>query len=130
MRYTLTAVALVGLLIGCNGQDGPQTTEIDPPTRTLDQLSPEHDGPADMHQRDRDGMPPPATFEAESPDNDLPAGVVPGEQSYVVEEGDTLWSIAERLLGDGQRWRDIVEMNPGLVPEELHAGQTLSLPEE
>ena len=47
---------------------------------------------------------------------------------YVVQKGDTLWSISERLLGSGRRWKEIVEMNPGLVPHQLRIGQTLRIP--
>ena len=31
----------------------------------------------------------------------------------IVERGDTLWSIAERHLGAGERWREIAELNDG-----------------
>ncbi|OYN90342.1 LysM peptidoglycan-binding domain-containing protein [Parenemella sanctibonifatiensis] len=42
---------------------------------------------------------------------------------------DDLWSIAERELGDGGRWHEIVALNPGLDPlAELHPGQQLRLP--
>ena len=34
---------------------------------------------------------------------------------YVVEHGDTFWSIAERLLGDGLRWKEILTINDGAV---------------
>ncbi|MGH9920795.1 MAG: LysM peptidoglycan-binding domain-containing protein, partial [Nitrososphaerales archaeon] len=35
--------------------------------------------------------------------------------SYVVEPGDTLWSIAERELGSPLRWREIAALNLGRV---------------
>jgi two-component SAPR family response regulator len=31
--------------------------------------------------------------------------------TYAVQEGDSLWGIAARLLGDGQRWREIWDLN-------------------
>jgi DNA-binding SARP family transcriptional activator len=34
-------------------------------------------------------------------------------QVYVVEEGDSLWRIAERELGDGHRWQEIFAANQG-----------------
>jgi 5'-nucleotidase len=52
-----------------------------------------------------------------------------GPNTYTVQEGDTLWSIAEEHYGDGQRWEDIVEANPGLAPENLAVGQEITLPE-
>ena len=30
---------------------------------------------------------------------------------HVVRPGDTLWSLAVTYLGDGQRWRDILQLN-------------------
>lgn len=137
MRYLLTLVLLAGLLLGCNNEQGAQTTEIGPPTRTLDQLSPsdshessdrESAETTDTMSRESFDPPPAATYEARQPDEPLPPEVVPGSQTYVVKRGDTLWSISQRLLGDGQRWREIVEMNAGLVPEDMRIGQTLRIP--
>ncbi|MFW6065681.1 MAG: LysM peptidoglycan-binding domain-containing protein [Planctomycetota bacterium] len=142
MRYALTAALLAGLLLGCNNGNGVQTTEIDdPPQRSLDQLSPsESNGQASEQspQRQRreyswdepDDTPSAATEEARPPEEPLPPEVVPGSTTYVVKSGDTLWSISERLLGDGQRWREIVEMNPGLDPEDMRIGQELRIPAE
>jgi len=53
--------------------------------------------------------------------------VVP-EQIYVVQVGDNLWSIAQQLLGDGGRWREIVDYNPELTDELLRPGQGLRIP--
>lgn len=35
------------------------------------------------------------------------AGVASERMTYVVRRGDTLWAIARRLLGDGERWREL-----------------------
>jgi LysM repeat protein len=35
------------------------------------------------------------------------------DDSYVVQPGDTLWEIAERELGSGQRWPEIAKLNYG-----------------
>ncbi|MBI5467234.1 MAG: LysM peptidoglycan-binding domain-containing protein [Candidatus Kerfeldbacteria bacterium] len=54
--------------------------------------------------------------------------------SYVVQPGDTLWSIAATFLGDGHRWTDIQQANltlhPSLVtsPQTIHVGWTLTIP--
>lgn len=32
-------------------------------------------------------------------------------RTVTVQEGETLWGIAERELGDGQRWRDVFAWN-------------------
>jgi nucleoid-associated protein YgaU len=47
---------------------------------------------------------------------------------YEVQIGDTLESIAYRHLGARRRWKDIVELNPGLNPKRLMEGQEISLP--
>ncbi len=51
-------------------------------------------------------------------------------QSWTVESGDTLWEIAEATLGDGARWRSIVDANPSLSAnsDELPVGMVLSIP--
>jgi nucleoid-associated protein YgaU len=47
---------------------------------------------------------------------------------YVVQEGDTLYSIAEGWFGDASRWGLITEANPDLDPRRLQIGQRLKLP--
>ena len=54
----------------------------------------------------------------------------PKPTSYTIKKGDTLWSIAKKYLGDGQRWRDIVAANPGLAPAKLRVGQKINLPQK
>ena len=50
---------------------------------------------------------------------------------YVVQEGDELWGVAERELGEGGRWRELVSLNPGLSESSrLQEGMRLTLPEE
>ena len=56
--------------------------------------------------------------------------------SYVVQSGDTLWSIAQNQLGDAHQWRDIINVNNGeahgsdlkSAPQQLTAGWRLVLP--
>lgn len=49
------------------------------------------------------------------------------EGGYVVQPGDTLIGIARSALGDGQRWREVQELN-GLDTTVLRVGQRLLLP--
>lgn len=53
-------------------------------------------------------LPPPAIVMG---NGSLSDGVV--ERSYVVRPGDSLWRIAERELGSGERWKEIFELNNG-----------------
>ena len=69
------------------------------------------------------------------------AGVTPatGLYSYVVRPGDSLWSIAAALLGDGDDWPAIAALNLGRTmgdglqfvdPNTIHAGWTLLMPDQ
>lgn len=65
-------------------------------------------------------------------------GNTPGPGStYVVREGDNLWTIAETQLRNPWRWREIYTLNRGhrqanghalTDPDEIHIGWTLALP--
>ena len=48
--------------------------------------------------------------------------------SYTIRAGDTLSEIAMRELGTTARWRELVELNPGLDPARLHVGTRIRLP--
>jgi len=51
--------------------------------------------------------------------------------TYTVLDGDSLWDIAARLLGDASRWEDIYEMNKDLIganPSLIIPGMVLTLP--
>jgi nucleoid-associated protein YgaU len=67
---------------------------------------------------------------AEAPDDEAPT---PGssDRHYVVAEGDSLWKIAQRHYGDGERWRRIYEANRDLIkdPDRIYPGQQLRIPE-
>lgn len=57
--------------------------------------------------------------------------------TYVVQDGDSLWAIAESQLGNGQRWNEIAQLNYGVEQADgwsltaqhwLNAGWVLTLP--
>jgi len=50
-------------------------------------------------------------------------------KTYTVVHGDTLWGIAERFLGKGSRYTEIVKLN-GLKSNLLKSGQILKIPEK
>ena len=52
-----------------------------------------------------------------------------GSRSYVIKTGDTLEAIARAQLGDGQKWRQIASANPGINPNNLKVGQSITIPE-
>lgn len=64
---------------------------------------------------------------------DPPAqGVISTEQiagnTYTVEKGDNLWSIAVRAYGDGYRWVKIAQANSLSNPGVIHSGNKLQIP--
>lgn len=48
----------------------------------------------------------------------------------LVQQGDTLWDIAQRTLGDGSRYMEIAEANGIADPNRLSIGQQLKIPGE
>jgi hypothetical protein len=67
-----------------------------------------------------------------------PAAPVSAEQQqeYEVAKGDWMWHIADRYLGDPERYTDIAALNPeyadqhGDFPDHIEPGWTLTLPED
>ena len=71
-----------------------------------------------------------------------PAGIKPGPRTtaprntaaprtYEVREGDSFYTIAKHLYGDGRRWNAIYKLNKALVknnPKRLREGMTIKLP--
>jgi len=55
------------------------------------------------------------------------ANNVENPNAYIVNEGDTLWSIAEDKLGDPYRWAEIKDVNQ-LETSEVESGDVLTLP--
>jgi nucleoid-associated protein YgaU len=95
-----------------SGADDPPTTTETPPARRV--------------------LPPPAPLEREpevAPSEVPPKKGVRGTGAlYVVKSGDTLSEIAESQLGSSRRWKEIVDLNPGLDPRRVRAGAKLRLP--
>jgi nucleoid-associated protein YgaU len=59
-------------------------------------------------------------------------GKVPGINRYTIREGDTLFEICEKLLGDGTRWREVARMNKGKVGDDgqVYVNVTIDLPDD
>lgn len=70
--------------------------------------------------------PPPPT----DPTAPRPAPAQPPVETYVVQRGDTLSSIAAKMYNDPRKWRLIFEANHSALssPENLRLGQTLIIP--
>lgn len=59
---------------------------------------------------------------------DISSGSEPEYETYTVVKGDTLWTIAQRKLGNGSKYKDIMTIN-GLTSTVIHVGQVLKMPE-
>jgi len=57
-----------------------------------------------------------------------PAHTPPSGSAITVSRGDTLWSLASRHYGNGQRWRDIAAANGINNERQLRVGQRLVIP--
>ena len=66
---------------------------------------------------ERDDVPPPA------PPRPEPATY----EVHVVVEGDRLWDLARRYLGQGALWNKIKEWNPQIDPDRLKLGEKLKI---
>jgi nucleoid-associated protein YgaU len=49
---------------------------------------------------------------------------------YIVKEGDSLWEIAASQLGDGNRYKEIMKLNPNVSTDakNLAVGTKLKMP--
>ena len=52
----------------------------------------------------------------------------PKPKTYTVIEGDTLWHIAKKYLGDGNRYGEIAALNNISNPDRIYVGQVLNIP--
>ncbi|MCL4397564.1 LysM peptidoglycan-binding domain-containing protein [Patescibacteria group bacterium] len=57
-----------------------------------------------------------------------PSATVALPTTHVVENGESLWSIAERYYSSGYNWQDIAKANNLTNPSEIEPGQKLTIP--
>ena len=71
----------------------------------------------------------PAIPGAPAPEGGKPSA--PGVKTYTVQNGDTLSSIAKKLLGKASKWRELYEANTDTVknPNRIYTGQVLIIPD-
>ena len=94
------------------------------------------DGPAWSTHTETDNPPPPAAEAAEEPVEEAvveeAVEVVPepepAARTYTVVSGDTLWAIAERFYGDGNKYQTIADASGVSNPDLIHPGQVLTIP--
>jgi len=133
MSKAWTAIALTpALVVGCRSEPEP-VAEVPPPAQvaepeplppvSINEGSTAEDEPAPGVTVGPGETSPPPGYEPEP----LPPSQ-PATRTYTIRKGDTFWSIAQRIYGDGQRWRDIAQANPSVDPKKLAIGQQITLP--
>ena len=93
------------------------------------------DGPAWTSRTDTDAPPPPAP-EAEAEVIEVAPVAVeeptppppPAPRTYTVVAGDTLFAIAERFYGDGNRYPEIAAASGISNPDLINIGQVVTIP--
>ncbi len=71
------------------------------------------------------------SIETGSQQDSMPAKTASRPATYTVSEGDSYWSIASRVYGDGGFFRALYEHNRSFIPEfELRPGTKLATPDK
>lgn len=66
---------------------------------------------------------------AQAASNAARAGGIPAaKRTYTVRAGDTLFTIAQRILGSAARWTEIAQLNGLASPQSITVGQVVKLP--
>ena len=118
-----TALAMLASA-GCSKPTGPQTTEtadLSAPSRPAGKLMPVESLPETTTTVE----PVVDTRESATVVTPAPAPV----RTYTLCKGDTLWSVAKKFYGDGQRWKEIAQANNIDNPATLRVGQVLQIPQ-
>ncbi len=105
-RITNPAILRVGMVL-----------KIPSPTSPLASQPPKASTPSAPHP-----TPPPSS----QPPIPTPPSIT--AQTYTVQRGDSLISIAQKTLGHGDRWRDIAKANNITNPSALRVGMVLKIP--
>lgn len=81
---------------------------------------------------ERPGARPPVAVAEPDPASPVRAAVDPEleDSFYRVRKGDSFWTIAQRTLGAGRRWPELVAANRRLDPRRLKVGQLIRIPRD
>jgi 5'-nucleotidase/UDP-sugar diphosphatase len=119
---TACALLTLGLTSACGATAAQPTPTAPPPTAAAA-------APVASPQR------PPLNTPSPAPSLAVPTPAVASstepEQTYTVQSGDTLLSIAEQFYGDGTKWRRIYDANKDVIgsdPDKLKLETKLKIP--
>ena len=125
MRHViaLTAVMiLVASIVGCSKNKKDSTTKTALNSDVTD-ITPSAAAPSAYTP-----APQPAAMTYDTSITSTPTAGAGAGGSYTVKRGDTLYGIARAKYGDGKQYTRIVAANPGVSPQSLKVGQTLTIP--
>ncbi|MFI7671837.1 LysM peptidoglycan-binding domain-containing protein [Nocardia sp. NPDC049526] len=86
------------------------------------------DNPLPAPEPEPEPEPEPVAEQAAAPAAEEVPPPPPAAQTYTVEPGDTLWAIAERFYGDGNRYQEIADASGIDNPDAINPGQVLTIP--
>lgn len=123
-KFVMASLMVVaGASVGCSSNQKQELAQVPPPPAPLEQGSFEpvqvQAQPATAAAADSSATVTPASYQTMT----LTTGA-----THTIQKGDTLYSIARKHYGSGNRWQDIVAANPGLDPQKLPVGKTIVLP--
>jgi nucleoid-associated protein YgaU len=134
MRY-LCAAALIGVCVvgavGCKSQQSKPETVVEDKGLVTEPVVSIKPGPGGTGTGA--GMTDYGTGSGtgRSADVVIPPGPTPRTgQSYTVQKGDTLYSLARRFYSDQAKWKVILEANRAAIPnpDVIRVGQVLTIP--
>lgn len=123
------AAIAVGLCTACGGGGGGAST----PTATTALSASPAAAPAATPQRAPLASPvaSPSAIASTNATPTTTTGTVAGGETYEVQSGDTLLTIAQQYYQDGSQWRRIYDANKdtiGADPDKLKVGMKLTIP--
>ncbi|MDP9174911.1 MAG: LysM peptidoglycan-binding domain-containing protein [Planctomycetota bacterium] len=130
MKFMLPLLGLAVLVAGgCASHKAATDTsamELSPPSNSM-AAAPVSYAPMAQPAPIQTAVPDTAAYPASATMNPLMGSPASGG-TYTVKPGDTLWKISASHYGDGKKWKQIADANPGLTPSKLRIGQTITLP--
>ena len=120
-----SAALTLGIGVACGGGAAAPTPTAVPSVPTVAAV------PAASPQRPPLASPLPSPAVVVSAATPVPPTVEAAGQTYDIQSGDTLLSIARDQLGDTTQWRRIYDLNKdaiGADPDKLKLGMTLKIP--
>lgn len=104
-----------------------EKTADKPSTKPADKATTTTKTPAGKTEKPKPTNPDPDSFEQPKK---KPISATDAGKSYRVKSGESLWTIAQKQLGNGNRYREIIALNSQVLrkPDDVRAQMTLKLP--